>query len=72
RLLTAGRTELDQKKRMAIYDELQKAAFAEMPFVGLTWRAQAYGMQRSISGFRNLPGALTFYSPISLEDTVKA
>jgi len=29
-------------------------------------------LQRSISGFRNFPGALTFYSPISLEDTVKA
>jgi ABC-type transport system substrate-binding protein len=70
-LLAAGRTELDQMKRMAIYDELQKAAFAEMPIVGLTWRSQAYGMQRSISGFRNFPGALTFYSPISLEDTVK-
>ncbi len=70
-LLAAGRTELDQKKRMAIYDELQKAAAEEMPIVGLTWRSQAYGMQRALSGFRNFPGALTFYSPISLEDSVK-
>jgi hypothetical protein len=28
-------------------------------------------MQRTLSGFRNLPGALTFYSPFSLEDSVK-
>jgi ABC-type transport system substrate-binding protein len=71
-LLTNGRTELDEKKRLAIYDELQRAAFEEMPIVGLTWRSQAYGMQRALSGFRNLPGALTFYSPFSLEDCVKA
>lgn len=71
-LLVAGRTELDEKKRVAIYDDLQKAAFEEMPIVGLTWRSQAYGMQRALSGFRNFPGALTFYSPISLEDSVKA
>ncbi|WP_158639028.1 ABC transporter substrate-binding protein [Elioraea rosea] len=70
-LLTRGRTELDEAKRMAIYDELQKAAFEEMPIVGLTWRSQAYGMQRGLEGFRNFPGALTFHSPISLEDTVK-
>lgn len=71
-LLTAGRTELNEEKRMAIYDDLQKSAFEEMPIVGLTWRSQAYGMQRSVTGFRNFPGTLTFYSPISLEDTVKA
>jgi hypothetical protein len=29
-------------------------------------------MQRGLSGFRNLPGALTFYSPFSLEDAVKS
>src|SRR5262249_2418549 len=71
-LLRNGRTELDEKKRGAIYDELQKAAFEEMPIVGLTWRSQAYGMQSKLSGFRNFPGALTFYSPFSLEDAVKA
>jgi peptide/nickel transport system substrate-binding protein len=71
-LLTTGRTELDPKKRVDIYDELQKVAFEEMPIVGLTWRSQAFGMQRAVNGFRNYPGTLTFYSPISLEDTVKA
>jgi peptide/nickel transport system substrate-binding protein len=71
-LLAAGRTELDETKRIAIYDELQKAAMEEMPIVGLTWRSQAYGMQRTLSGFRNYPGALTFYSPFTLEDSVKA
>jgi ABC-type transport system substrate-binding protein len=70
-LLTQGRTELDEAKRLVIYDELQKAAFEEMPIVGLTWRSQAYGMQRGLNGFRNFPGALTFQSPFSLEDSVK-
>lgn len=71
-LLVKGRTELDVPRRLAIYDELQKAAFEEMPIVGLSWRSQAYGMQRGLTGFRNLPGALTFHSPLTLEDAVKA
>ncbi len=70
-LLLRGRTELDPARRQAIYDELQRAASEEMPIVGLTWRSQAYGMQRGLSGFRNLPGALTFHSPLTLEDAAK-
>lgn len=70
-LLLRGRTELDPARRQAIYDDLQRAAFEEMPIVGLTWRSQAYGMQRGMTGFRNLPGALTFHSPLTLEDAAK-
>ena len=35
----------------------------------LAWRAQGYAMARDVQGFKNLPGALTFYSGFTLEDT---
>jgi ABC-type transport system substrate-binding protein len=71
-LLDAGRRELDAAKRRVIYDDLQRAAFEEVPLVGLAWRSQAFGMQRSVQGFANMPGFLTFYAPITLEDAVAA
>jgi len=37
--------------------------------VGLCFRAQGYGTNRQVSGFHNLPGALTFYSGTTLEET---
>ena len=40
-----------------------------MPIVGLCWRAQGYGMNDKVKGFKNLPGQLTFYSGLSLEET---
>jgi peptide/nickel transport system substrate-binding protein len=71
-LLAAGRSELDPARRRVIYDELQHVAAEEAPIVGLAWRTQAYGMQRGVTGFANMPGFLTFYSPILLEETVAA
>jgi ABC-type transport system substrate-binding protein len=70
-LLQAGRAELDTGKRKAIYRDLQAAAAEEVPIVGLAWRSQAFGLQASVQGFHNLPGFLTFYSGITLENTVK-
>jgi peptide/nickel transport system substrate-binding protein len=68
-LLAAGRAEFDQTKRKAIYDEMQRVTLAEAPTVGLAWRSQGYGLSRKVQGFQNLPGALTFYSGTSLEQT---
>lgn len=68
-LLQAGRQEADPAKRRAIYDDLQKQAAEECPIVWLTLRSQAFAMQAAVQGFRNLPGSLTFYAPITLEET---
>jgi len=70
RLLAAGRAELDPAKRKAIYAEMQRVALEEeVPMVGLAWRSQGYAMTRDVRGFRNMPGSLTFYSAMTLEDT---
>jgi peptide/nickel transport system substrate-binding protein len=68
-LLAAGRSEFDTAKRRAIYAEMEKVALEQVPMVGLAWRTQAYAMAKDVTGFRNLPGALTFYSGITLEET---
>jgi ABC-type transport system substrate-binding protein len=68
-LFSAGRAEFDEAKRKAIYRELEKVAIEEAPLVGLTWRSQGYAMRRAVTGFQNLPGALTFYSGLTFETT---
>jgi len=67
-LLKAGRAEFDATKRKAIYKEMEALAIQEAPIVGLAWRSQGYAMQKRVGGFKNLPGALTFYSGTTLED----
>jgi ABC-type transport system substrate-binding protein len=67
-LLKAGRAEFDTAKRKAIYKQLEALAIQEAPMVGLAWRSQGYAMQKRVSGFKNLPGALTFYSGTTFED----
>ena len=66
-LLAKGRAEFDQAKRVAIYRDMQAAALEEVPMVGLAWRSQAYAWDRKVTGFANMPGALTFNSPILLD-----
>jgi len=68
-LLAAGRAEFDAAKRRAIYAQLQQEFLDQAPIVGLCFRSQGYAMSRQVSGFRNLPGALTFYSGTTLEQT---
>ena len=68
-LFAAGRSEFDEAKRRAIYTELQRVAVAEVPATFLAWRSQGYAMKRSVTGFTNLPGALTFFSGATLEET---
>ena len=43
--------------------------FGWTPLVGLAWRQQGYGMDKSIQGFVNLPGALSNSSGNMLEET---
>lgn len=68
-LLAAGRAEFDQAKRRDIYREMERVAIDQAPMVGLTWRSQGYAMRRQVTGFTNLPGALTFYSGLTFETT---
>ncbi len=67
-LLDKGRAEFDPDKRKAIYRELETVALQDAALVGLAWRSQGYGLKKSGKGFKNLPGALTFFSGITLED----
>ena len=68
-LFVKGRGEFDLAKRKAIYAELETLALDQCPMVGLAWRAQGYAMAKDVTGFRNLPSALNFFSGTSLEDT---
>lgn len=68
-LLQAGRVEFDETRRKAIYKELEKVAVDEVPIAGLAWRSQGYAMKKGVTGFKNLPGALTFYSGLTFEET---
>ena len=68
-LLKTGRAEFDRSKRKAIYKEIEALAIAQVPIAGLAWRSQGYAMAKDVTGFRNLPGALTFSSGITLEQT---
>jgi hypothetical protein len=35
----------------------------------LAWRSQGYAMAKEVTGFKNLPGALSFISGLTFEDT---
>lgn len=67
-LINAGRAEFDAAKRKAIYKELEAHVIEQAPMVSLAWRSQGYAMQKGISDFKNLPGALTFYSGSTFEN----
>jgi peptide/nickel transport system substrate-binding protein len=71
-LLAAGSAEFDETKRRGIYKEMERIAVEQAPIVGLTWRSQGYAMRRGVTGFTNLPGALTFYSGLTFETTEAA
>lgn len=68
-LLAQGRHEIDVKKRKQIYDEVQRAAAVEVPISTLAYRVQAYAQGKRVQGFRCLPGMLSDYSCITLQDT---
>jgi peptide/nickel transport system substrate-binding protein len=68
-LLAKGRAELDLGKRKQLYRQAERLALDDAAMVGLAWRSQGYAMQKSVKGFKNMPGFLTFYSGLTLEDT---
>ena len=67
--LARGRAEFDQARRVEIYKDMQRAALEEVPLIGLAWRSQGFGLDRSVKGFVNMPGALTTLSGAMLEET---
>jgi len=67
-LFTAGRQESDDTKRKDIYRKLQARALELAPIVPINWRAQGYGYQKYVSGFKNIPGFLTFFSGMTIEN----
>ncbi len=69
-LLAAGRAELDEAKRKAIYGELQQRVLDLSPSVFLMWRDQSYAAKKGLQGFANLPGFLSFQSGITLEEAI--
>ncbi|MCW3475805.1 ABC transporter substrate-binding protein [Limobrevibacterium gyesilva] len=68
KLFAEGRAEYDTAKRRAIYARVEQVFLQQAPYVSLAWRAQAYGMAKSVQGFGTLPGALTGNSGILLEE----
>lgn len=68
-LLAEGRRTSDETRRQTIYAELDRYAQKEIPTAPLCWRDQGYAMKKLVTGFTNLPGALTFYSGRTLETT---
>lgn len=69
-LFARARTTFDTEERKAIYRQLEEVALETAPIAGLAWRSQGYAMKQGVTGFANLPGQLTFYSGITLEETV--
>jgi peptide/nickel transport system substrate-binding protein len=67
--LAEGRAEFDPARRKEIYHRMEAAAIESAPIVGLAWRSQGYAMNNKVSGFTNMPGQLTFYSGVTLEET---
>lgn len=70
-LLDQARATLDTGKRRALYERIQKLALDDSAYVFLSWREQGYAYTKELSGFRNLPGFLTFYSGYTLEETAR-
>lgn len=68
-LFAKGRSTFQTEARKKVYAELEGVCIDEVPIVGLCWRAQGYGFKDSVKGFANLPGQLTFYSGLTLEET---
>lgn len=59
---------LDVEERKAIFKEIGQEFVKDPPFLGVCFRPQAYARSADINGFTNLPGYLSFYSGISIEN----
>ena len=67
-LFAKGRQEANFEKRKVLYAELQQRALDLAPVIPINWRAQGYGYQSYLSGFTNIPGFLTFFSGMVIEN----
>jgi peptide/nickel transport system substrate-binding protein len=68
RLFLTGRQETDNAKRIEIYQKLHDLLIEEAVFAGLVWREQGYGVTKAVSGFKPLPGLITWSSAAGLEN----
>lgn len=68
-LLEKGRTSLDEKERIAVYDEFRERALEQSPFIFINFREQVFAVNDKVQGFKNLDGILTYLSGLTLQDT---
>jgi ABC-type transport system substrate-binding protein len=68
-LLAQGRATLATTARRSIYNQVLRQALAQSPLVGLTWRPQAFGVNKRVGNFHALPGFLIFDSMYSFDTT---
>jgi ABC-type transport system substrate-binding protein len=67
-LLEQGRHEVDVSRRKQIYDEVLRQAAKDTPVSTLANRVDAYAHGVNVSGFKCLPGNLSVYSSITLQN----
>ena len=67
-VLTNGVQEPDPAAQKEYYDQAREIMITDVPLVTISSRAQGYAYTDAVSGFKNLPGFLTFYSGYSLAD----
>jgi glutathione transport system substrate-binding protein len=70
KLFDKGRILHNKAQRQAIYQQLYQKMLDLSPAVFLAWREQSYAVRSNVTGFVNFEGALTFYSPNTIERTV--
>lgn len=71
-LLAEGRRTIAPAERKRIYAEVQRIAVEEVPVAMLCYRYQAYALRKPIEGFTSLPGQISFYSGINIENAIPA
>ncbi len=59
---------MDVEKRKAIFRDIENEFVKDPPFIALCFRNQGYAASAKLSGFKNLPGYLSFYSGIMIEN----
>jgi len=69
RLIDDGLRTTDPVAKRAAWDQAQSLIASDVPIATLTTRDQAYAFRQAVTGFKNLPGFLTFYSGYSLVNT---
>lgn len=67
-LLDTGRVTVDPVKRKSIYEAFVERANELSPIVYLMSREQSYAVSNKVTGFKNMPGFLSFQSGFTIED----